>query len=829
MRLSRPALFVVVVLSTLAFTGWQTTALPQSAAAPQESGQAQTQAPAASQTPAGNAPVIKKEAKMVLVDAVVTDKKGQYIRDLAAKDFKVYEDNKEQPIVNFSNASEANGPNGPAATRYLVLFFDDSTMDPGDQVRARQAAAKFIDSTASSDRQMAVVDYGGAVHVAQNFTANTERLKQVVMNVKTSAVHPNQQLEQPQLASAGTANSFGPVSVYGAEADFGARSMLLAVRSLVKNLRTVPGRKTLILFSEGFPLTADRQSELTATIDAANKANVAIYPLDVRGLATMLPGADAGGATRPFSRLEPRHDWQPNSPARDLDGASSSGHFVLASYNSADVAEPDPQKPGGGGGGGGGGGRPGGGGGAGGPGAGAGGGGRGAPGGSPGGSPGGKGGAPGGSPGGKGGSPGGSPGGKGGSPGGNPGGSRGGGGTTNPTNNLFNARPFNDPRQIVPQIPESTATNQQVLWALADGTGGFPIFNTNDFLAGLDKIAKDLNEYYILGYAPPQSEDGSCHTIHVKVERGGTHVRSRSGYCNVRGSDSLLDKPEGKALEERASSTQPGNIPVALQTPYFYTGPNTARVNLALEIPSTAVNFAKEKKDFHSEIDILGVAYRPDGSVGARFSDSVKLNLEKDEVKEFTKQPFVYQNGFDAAPGKYQLKLILGAGGQSFAVYQAPLEIDPYDGKQFGLSGVALSSDIHPVGAVSGELDSQLLDERTPLIVQGMQVVPSATNRFKKSQNVAFYVEIYEPAIATGTAPRVGLHYTVVDLKTNQAAHAEKPMLMNSFIQAGNPVISIGLKVPVESLAAGDYRLDVQALDDKGNNSAVRSATFKLE
>ena len=46
-----------------------------------------------------------------------------------------------------------------------------------------------------------------------------------------------------------------------AEADFGARSFLLAIRNLAKTLRTVPGRKTLILFSSGFPLTADRQSD----------------------------------------------------------------------------------------------------------------------------------------------------------------------------------------------------------------------------------------------------------------------------------------------------------------------------------------------------------------------------------------------------------------------------------------------------------------------------------------------------------------------------------------------------------------------------------------
>ena len=47
--------------------------------------------------------IIKVETRLVLVDTVVTDKKGNYIADLTAKDFKVFEDNKEQPIKSFSS------------------------------------------------------------------------------------------------------------------------------------------------------------------------------------------------------------------------------------------------------------------------------------------------------------------------------------------------------------------------------------------------------------------------------------------------------------------------------------------------------------------------------------------------------------------------------------------------------------------------------------------------------------------------------------------------------------------------------------------------------
>ena len=66
--------------------------------------------PANAQQPAGSDTVIKTETRVVLVDAVVTGKKGEYIRDLTAKDFQVFEDNTEQKITSFSFEADPNSP-----------------------------------------------------------------------------------------------------------------------------------------------------------------------------------------------------------------------------------------------------------------------------------------------------------------------------------------------------------------------------------------------------------------------------------------------------------------------------------------------------------------------------------------------------------------------------------------------------------------------------------------------------------------------------------------------------------------------------------------------
>ena len=771
-------------------------------APPQQAAAAHGPAGTQDQAPAAQGPVIRSESRLVRVDAIVTDKKGNYVTDLTADDFKVFEDNKQQKVNSFYFGADAAGAEA-ARRHYMILFFDNSTMDFGDQARARAAAAKFIDSNAGPDRVMAVVNFGGVVQVTQNFTPDVARLKAAVSGLKSSSVTPNAPATDTSGVSATTTPGLtsdtsggfsapgGLTSLSGEEANFGARTVLIALRDLAKDLASIPGRKTLVFFTAGFPATEEIMSELTATIDTCNKANVAIYPLDVRGLVA--PGASL--RRDELDRTMPTYD---STKPRQSSGFTSQPTLVLAAYRvPGSPIWAAPQHGGGGTGGGGTGG-----------------------GGGHGGIGGGGTGGGGTGGGGKGGSGGG--GGKGGA-GGTGGGGRG-GGAGNPGSPLVN-----QPRSIVPSFPNLPSNNQQVLWMLAEGTGGFPILNTNDLLSGLDKIARDQSAYYLLGYAPEESADGSCHTLKVKVDRGGTNVRSRSGYCNVKPADVLAGRPAEKALEARASGSVPGNIGGTLEAPFFYTAPNAARVDLSMNIVSSSVEFAKAKGRFHSDVNILGIAYKPDGTVGARFSDAVALDFDKDELKHFTDAPWYYQNQFTLAPGQYRLTIALSSGGQSFGKYEMPLSIEPYDGKKFTLSGLALSNNVQKVADSGTDLDAVLMEDRTPLIVRDYQIVPSGSNHFKKTDKTVIYTQIYEPRLSAANPPAVRIGYRIVDPKTGKQMMASGAIETDTFIVKGSPVIAMGLKVPFDDLPPGSYRLDMQAGEVGGERTPVRSVNFVVE
>src|SRR5262245_14266346 len=172
-----------------------------------------------SQQPVPISQTIKKESRLVLVDTVVTDKKGNYIHDLGQSDFKLYEDNKEQTITSFSSGANAAGPQSNQK-RYLVLFFDNSSMALPDQISARAAAAKFIEANAAPDRLMAVVEFGGALRVMQNFTANAELLQAAAKGVKSAYVASNSDPGGPGSAAI---NLPGMAAFSTVETDYGAR------------------------------------------------------------------------------------------------------------------------------------------------------------------------------------------------------------------------------------------------------------------------------------------------------------------------------------------------------------------------------------------------------------------------------------------------------------------------------------------------------------------------------------------------------------------------------------------------------------------------------
>jgi hypothetical protein len=133
------------------------------------------------------------------------------------------------------------------------------------------------------------------------------------------------------------------------------------------------------------------------------------------------------------------------------------------------------------------------------------------------------------------------------------------------------------------------------------------------------------------------------------------------------------------------------------------------------------------------------------------------------------------------------------------------------------------------VSELDTALDSQLVDDRKPLVVRGVQILPSASNHFKKTDNGVAYIEVYDPLLAQDKPPQLGLEFRIVDKKTGEKKLDVGVMDTQDLIKPGNPVVPVGVKLPLATLAPGTYRVDLRAEDSAGNSTNFRIAEFELE
>ncbi len=202
--------------------------------------------------------------------------------------------------------------------------------------------------------------------------------------------------------------------------------------------------------------------------------------------------------------------------------------------------------------------------------------------------------------------------------------------------------------------------------------------------------------------------------------------------------------------------------------------------------------------------------------------------MEKDDWKQFTKQPYQYQNQFDAAPGHYKLTVVLSSGGEGFAKMETPLEIDSDDGNKFTLGGVVLSSSVQRVDEIPTEVDATLLEDRKPLIVKGIQINPAATYQFKKGESVALYSELYEPLLKLDPSLKVLSGYRIFEQVTNKEVFFTGAVDLAEYVEKGNPVVPFAMRVDTKDLKPGNYRLVLLAVDGQNHQAPQRAVDFTL-
>lgn len=290
--------------------------------------------------------VVTVKSTLVNIDVTVKDKSGKYVTDLTPEEFTVYENGVRQNVAFFdppftgkgdagtmsaSGATAERAPKGQAKN-VISIVLDSQTTEQQNLRHLREGTLKYIRERIADTDAVAVFSVAAGLQLLQTFTRDKTKLIAAVENAFNSAasskaseraaVGAEVQRLQSQLsglegAAARDANSGTDPGAQGAGSEAmvarralehftelraqlslqQSRPVLASLAALCEAQRDVPGKKTVVLFSQGFITSSTQDWQVQSIIDLANRANVAIYIIDAAGLR--------GGAPETGSYIPP--------------------------------------------------------------------------------------------------------------------------------------------------------------------------------------------------------------------------------------------------------------------------------------------------------------------------------------------------------------------------------------------------------------------------------------------------------------------------------------------------------------------------------------------
>ena len=295
---------------------------------------AQNKQPTPTPKPSADDDVVKISTALIQVDVTVTDKNGKIVTDLKPEDFEIYENGEKQSISNFSFISSSSQSNQPPpkpnpndklaipipptqikpeqVKRTIALVVDDLTLSFESTYYVQRALKKFVNEQMQDGDLVAIIRTGGGIGALQQFSSDKRQLFAAIEKVrwnpigngKIGAFSPIEAspLEQAQANGADISDEQLKAEkdfIQGANdfrEDIFATGTLGAINFIIRGMKDLPGRKSIMLLSDGFQLFSSNSDgfrdstrvlqALRQLVDLANRSSVVVYTMDARGLQT---------------------------------------------------------------------------------------------------------------------------------------------------------------------------------------------------------------------------------------------------------------------------------------------------------------------------------------------------------------------------------------------------------------------------------------------------------------------------------------------------------------------------------------------------------------
>jgi VWFA-related protein len=378
---------------------------------------------------------------------------------------------------------------------------------------------------------------------------------------------------------------------------------------------------------------------------------------------------------------------------------------------------------------------------------------------------------------------------------------------------------------------ENFQGQQETLYALATDTGGKALLDQNDLALGIQQAQKDISSYYILGYYSSNGAlDGGYRRVKVRV--GGNlnaTLDYRSGYFASKEFRRYTSSDRERQLQEALMLGDPvTDLSLALEVNYFRLARDRYFVPVSVKIPGSDIELARTGGAQSTRLDFIGEVRDAKGAPQGMVRDEITVKLKGESAGQLSTRNLEYDTGFTLQPGSYTLKFLArenetGKMGTFETKFVVP---DLTSQKQaLPISSVVLSYQREKLdtAVASAEHDNKLV-AASPLVHDGLKLVPSVTRVFRKDQEMYVYLEAYQPEAAS-TQLMVA---TLAFYRGKVKAFESLPLRIADGLNAKSKAVPVSFSVPLSMLEPGRYKCQVTVLNPSAQSFAVWRSNIVL-
>jgi hypothetical protein len=275
-------------------------------------------------------------------------------------------------------------------------------------------------------------------------------------------------------------------------------------------------------------------------------------------------------------------------------------------------------------------------------------------------------------------------------------------------------------------------------------------------------------------------------------------VEAREGYYADRDFTHTAKEDREVQLQEQLMTQIPAtDVPLFVTAGYFRLAPDRYYVPVSVAVPGSAVPPSTDKMT----LDIRGYIRDERGAPVGQIRDTI--TVPPASASDLSSRQVLYQTGATLPPGRFSMKVVVreNTTGQ-MGTFETPIIVPELKQAPMKVSSLVLSTQLQNAGTKK---------TASPLVKDGVEVVPNLTHIVSRAQKLYFYYEVYDPAVEGG-APLVR---TSLAFYRGKVKVYETPVVERSALDAADRKADVfQFEVPAGNFKPGLYTCQVNIVDE---------------